>query len=60
MRRRARPDFAGLRARHPDLAGVLSQVEAALVLLTCTIEGGGIIYVRGNGGSAGRRGTHRG
>ncbi len=52
VRRRARPDFAGLLARHPDLAGVLSQVEAALALLTRTIEGGGTIYVGGNGGSA--------
>ena len=48
----ARSDFAGLLARHPDLSGVVPQVKAALTLLTRTIDGGGTVYVGGNGGSA--------
>jgi len=48
----ARHDFAGLLERHPDLTGVLPQVQAALALLTRTIEDRGTIYVGGNGGSA--------
>ena len=48
----ARSDFAGLLARHPDLSVVLPRVQAALTLLTRTVEAGGTIYVGGNGGSA--------
>jgi len=52
VRQPARSDFAGLLARHPDLSVVLPGVEAALTLLTRTVEAGGTIYVGGNGGSA--------
>ncbi len=48
----ARSDFAGLLARHPELSALLPQVEAALTMLTRTVEAGGTIYVGGNGGSA--------
>jgi D-sedoheptulose 7-phosphate isomerase len=52
VRRCGPPDFSALLARHPELAAVLPQVEAAFAVLTRTIEGGGTIYVGGNGGSA--------
>ncbi len=48
----ARVDFTGLVTRHPDLAAVVDEVEGALSLLARTLEGGGTIYVGGNGGSA--------
>ena len=52
VQRTSPSDFSRLLARHPDLSGILPQVEAALTLLTRTIESGGTIYVGGNGGSA--------
>jgi alpha-mannosidase len=48
----ARGDFAGLLARHPDLSPVADEVQSALALLARTVEGGGTVYVGGNGGSA--------
>ncbi len=52
VRPAARVDVAGLVTRHPDLAGVVDDVQGALSLLARTVEGGGTIYVGGNGGSA--------
>jgi len=52
VRRAVPSDLSALLARHPELTSVLPQVEGALMLLTRTIEGGGTIYVGGNGGSA--------
>ena len=52
VRRTPSHDFSALRARHPELDVVLPQVEDALALLARTVEGGGTVYVGGNGGSA--------
>jgi len=42
----------GLLGRHPELAPIAPQTGQALELLVRTIDGGGTIYVGGNGGSA--------
>ncbi len=52
VRPRGHADFAGLLSRHPELAPVRSDIEAAFSLLTRAIETGGTVYVGGNGGSA--------
>ncbi len=52
VRRTASHGFSALLERHSELAVVVPQVEAALALLARTVEGGGTVYVGGNGGSA--------
>lgn len=44
--------FASLFKRHPELRPVAAQLQAAFDLLVRTYDGGGTVYVGGNGGSA--------
>lgn len=47
------PDrLSALVERHPELGTVTAQLDAAFELLVRTFQGGGTVYVGGNGGSA--------